>query len=170
MAEEYVIRIKADASAQDEKSVPVAMPSQGGVSTPSVSKKVADADAVSANISNMVVKGALVPAATTMASTAVSMVGLQTGNNKLQLQIDIARDIVSRGSALYSTAANGIAVAKSVGVAGPIGAAVGVAVWGIQQATQIGSTMMRHNIEYNNEQQRLGVLLDRAGLATNRRR
>ena len=164
MAEEYVIRIKADASAQDEKSVPVAMPSQGGVSTPSVSKKAADAGEVSAKVSNMVVKGALVPAVTTAASTSVSLVGLQTGNNKLQLQIDIARDAVSRGSSLIGSASGGAAIA------GPIGAAVGVAVWGIQQATQIGSTMMRHNIEYNNEQQRLGVLRDRAGLATNRRR
>lgn len=164
MAEEYVIRIKADASAQDEKSVPVAMPSQGGVSTPSVSKKVADTGEVSVKISNMVVKGALVPAVTTMASTAVSMVGLQTGNNKLQMQIDIARDAVGRGASLIGSASGGAAVA------GPIGAAVGAAVWGIQQATQIGSTMMRHNIEYNNEQQQLGVLRDRAGLATNRRR
>lgn len=164
MAEEYVIRIKADASAQDEASIPVAVPSQGGVSTPSVSKKVADAGEVSAKISNMVVKGALVPAVTTAASTSVSLVGLQTGNNKLQLQINIARSTWESGSALYGSVKAGMALG------GPAGAVAGAAVWGIQQATQIGATAMRHSIEYNNEQQRLGVLRDRAGLATNRRR
>lgn len=164
MAEEYVIRIKADASAQDGETVPVAVPGQGGVNNPSVSPKIPDTDAAGAKLSSMVVKGALLPAVTTMASTAVSMVGLQTGNNKMQMQIDIARDIVSRGSSLVGNAAGGFAIA------GPVGAAVGAAVWSIQQATQIGSTMMRHGIEYNNECQRLGVLRDRAGLATNRRR
>jgi hypothetical protein len=79
MAEEYIIRIKADESAQNKKSIPVAVPSKGGVSKPSVSKKVADDGEVSAKISNMVVKGALVPAVTTAASTSVSLVGLQTG-------------------------------------------------------------------------------------------
>lgn len=164
MAEEYVIRIVADQSAKDEKKIPVAMPGDGGVSNPTSKSPVSDQGAVSVNMAKMVAAGVLMPAVTTMASTAVGVIGLQTGNNKLQQKINTVTSLASKVSGLSST------VVTYAAIGGPVGAAVGAMAWGIGEAAQISATVMRHNIEYNNECQKLGVLRDRAGIATNRRR
>lgn len=164
MAEEYVIRITADGSAQDSGTVPVAIPGAGGVTTPKASTPSATSGDASVQLTKMVATGALVPAVTTLASTGVSMVGLATGNNKMQQRINIATSMASKGSAAFGSAKVGFAVG------GPAGAAVGIAVWGIGEATNVMATAMRHDIEHRNECYKLGVTRERAGLTTNRRR
>lgn len=158
MAEEYVIRITADPAAQEEKKAPVAMPNGSGVSAPP-----APAD-TSANVGKMVAKAALAPALATLASTSVGMIGLTTGNNRVQQRMNLATSMISKGTSLYSTAATFAAVG------GPAGAIAGVAAWTIGEAAQMSATAIRHNVEYRNECYKLGVTRERAGLTTNRRR
>lgn len=164
MAEEYIIRIKADGDAQSGKTKPVAIPSDNGVSPPPATPPTPSGGGAPADLSKMVVTGALMPAVTTLASTGVSVIGLATGNNKLQQKINIGMSAASKAAGLYSNIAGGAAIA------GPVGAAAGAAVWAIGQATQVGATVIRHNIEYNNECVKLGIARDRAGIATDRRR
>lgn len=164
MAEEYVIRITADGSAQDSGTVPVAIPGAGGVTKPKASTPSATPGDASVQLTKMVATGALVPAVTTLASTGVSMVGLATGNNKMQQRINIATSMASKGAGLINT------VTTYGAIGGPIGAIAGVAVWGIGEATNVMATAMRHDIEHRNECYKLGVTRERAGLTTNRRR
>ena len=167
MAEEYVIRIKADGDAQSGNRIPLAVPGDNGVNTPqsqSQSPAPTGAGGSSGQLSKMVVTGALVPAVTAVASTAVGSIGLATGNNKLQQRVNIAMSAASKAGGLWSSVAGGSAIG------GPVGAAVGAAVWAMGQATEVATTVIKHHVEYNNECQRLGVLRDRAGIATDRRR
>lgn len=164
MAEEYVIRITADGSVQDSGTVPVAIPGAGGVATPKASTPSATPGDASVKLTKMVATGALVPAVTTLASTGVSMIGLATGNNKMQQRINIATSLVSEGAAAFGSAKVGFAFG------GPVGAAVGLAVWAISKAPNVMATAVIRDVEHRNECYKLGVTRERAGLTTNRRR
>lgn len=159
MAEEYVIRVTADESMQDRKN-PVAIPGGSSESKPPATEN-GDPYVQSAKL---VATGALMPAAKAITSTAVGTIGLATGNNKLQQQINVATSVVNKGFDVFHGAAAGFALA------GPTGAIAAVASSAVIEATQIASVVIRHNIEYRNEQQKLGVMNERAGLTTNRRR
>lgn len=164
MAEEYIIRIQAEGDAQDS-NIPIAMPSAGGVTTPKAPQVPAAGGAdVQAKISKMVAASALIPAATALLSTSVSMIGLSTGNNKLQQKINTGMAMWSKAASLASGGMAGFAIG------GVPGAIAGVAAAGIMQAAEVAGTAMRHNIEYTNEQYRLGVARERAGIMTDRRR
>ncbi|MBO5670851.1 MAG: hypothetical protein J6S41_04815 [Clostridia bacterium] len=163
MAEEYIIRIQAEGDAQTGESIPVAVPTQGGVSVRTITPPDSGSG-VGTQLSRMVVTGALMPAITTLASTAVSTIGLQTGNNKLQQRINIGMSLASKAAGLYGSVSGGMIIG------GVPGAIVGAAIFGIQEAASVSGNYMRHQFEYQNENNRLGVLRERAGMATNRRR
>lgn len=162
MAEEYVIRIKADESAQSEDTVPVAIPSQSGVSPPAVSKP--QKTDTSASIRSMVVSGALMPALTTIASTAVSMVGLQTGNNRLQQKINVASSIAGKLAGAVGSIAAGYVVGNVPG------AIVSAVAWSVNEAADLSKNVTRYGIDRQNEAYKLGVSRESAGIMTNRRR
>lgn len=164
MAEEYVIRIRAEGDARED-NIPVSMPSGGAVVTPKAPQVAGAGDVgVPLKLSKMLATSALVPAATALASTSVSMIGLSTGNNKLQQKINTGMSVFSKISSLGSGAMAGFAIG------GVPGAIVGVAAVGITQAAEVAGTAIRHNIEYTNEQYRLGIARERAGIMTDRRR
>lgn len=162
MAEEYVIRVTADGSVQD-KEKPIAMPNGGGSNTGGAIP-TAENGSPYIKSAKLVAAGAMVPAVKAIASTSVSMIGISTGNNKLQQKMNIAASMYGKASGAFQGAVAGFALA------GPVGAVAAVASSAITEATQMASTAMRLNIEYRNEQERLGVMQDRAGLTTNRRR
>lgn len=162
MAEEYVIRVTADGSVQD-KEKPIAMPNGGGGNTGGAIP-TAENGSPYIKTAKMVATTAMVPAVKAITSTAVSMIGLSTGQNKLQQKVNIATSVINKGYSAYQGAATWFMIA------GPAGAMASLASSAITEATQMASTAMRLNIEYRNEQERLGVMQDRAGLTTNRRR
>lgn len=164
MADEYIITIRAEASAQDADKIPVAIPSNGGVQVPSASKPASETGATSAALGKMVVTGALIPIATTIASTSLSNISIKTGNNKLQQKIENVKTVAGMAQSVGAAALAGFAVG---GIPGTV---VGAMIGAVGQAANIGTTMARSSIEYQNEQIKLGVSRERAGIMTNRRR
>lgn len=159
MAEEYVIRVTADESLQAKKK-PVSIP---GGSSESEDKTADNGDAYIES-SKLVWTSAIVPASKAVVSSSLSMIGLSTGNNKLQQRMNIATSVYGKMAGAYQNAK------AAAAIAGPMGAAASVTASAIMEVTSIATTSVKHDIEYRNEQQRLGVLNDRAGLTTNRRR
>lgn len=147
--EEYVIRITADESVQEKEAqtykLPVAIPTNPTFSAAHQSLIQGGASKLlsgtSIPTSSLTATGAVIAvaaAAIPIASTAVDLMALQTGNHKLQQKMHAAQNMVSllTPQGLYNAAI----------------------------------TSARFDIEHQNECRKLGVLRERAGITTNRRR
>ena len=148
--EQYVIRITADESVQERESqthkMPVAIPTNPAFPTANQSLVKSGASKLlsgtSIPSSSLIATGSLFAAGVAfiqpIASNAVDLMALQTGNHKLQQKMHTVQNMAS------------LLTPQGLG--------------------QAAVTAIRHDIEYNNECQRLGVLRERAGIATSRRR
>ena len=103
-----------------------------------------------------------------------SNVGLVSGSSEAQAKTDLAMSTISGTTALISSAVGGIATAKLIGIggaaAGPVGAAIGAAVFGVQKLISLNYKQQQIDLNKSVETQELNLARSRYGTSVNRSR
>jgi|LSQX01.2.fsa_nt_gb hypothetical protein len=97
----------------------------------------------------------------------VSNVELTTGSTQLQQKVDFAMEAVNTGISAWSNAAAGAALTTSMGLGGPIGIGIGLALTAVTKGMDIIFKQQQINLKREEENRQINYLTNRAGPAFN---
>lgn len=95
----------------------------------------------------------------------VSNVELTTGSTQLQQKVDFAMQAVNTGISAWSNAAAGAALTASMGLGGPIGIGIGLALTAVTIGMDIMFKQQQINLNKGIEDKQRAYLQDRMGVA-----
>lgn len=99
-----------------------------------------------------------------------SNVELTTGSTQLQQKVDFAMQAVNTGISAWSNAAAGAAITTAMGLGGPIGIGIGLALTAVTKGMDIAFKQAQINLKRDEENRQISYLVNRAGPAFNRSR
>ena len=96
-----------------------------------------------------------------------SNVELTTGSTQLQQKVDFAMEAVNTGISAWSNAAGGAVITASMGLGGPIGIGIGLALTAVTKGMDIAFKQAQINLKRDEENRQIAYLVNRAGPAFN---
>lgn len=97
----------------------------------------------------------------------ISNVELTTGSTQLQQKVDFAMQAVNTGISAWSNAAAGAALTTSMGLSGPLGIGIGLALTAVTTGMDIAFKQQQINLKSEEESRQISYLVNRAGPAFN---